>query len=126
MLTDTLSGQCVCPGIDLTCECTIKDENTIGAATVWTGTAFDCPETENEITLPHIPSRFTSTTSLGCNDGAIRGRGIRIEENRYISQVNINVDSYMDGKTVECYHESGIQLKTLISNFSIVFTSGTT
>ena len=101
------------------------DENAIGAVTVWTGTAFDCPETENEITLPHIPSRFTSTTSLGCNDGAIRSRGIRIEENRYTSQVNVTVDSYMDGKTVECYYESDTQLKTLISNFSIMVTSGT-
>ena len=127
-MTDTLSGQCICPGSDLTYECTIMDETAIGVvtSTVWTGTAFDCPETEDEITLPNIIRRFPSTTSLGCNDGAIRGRGIKVEENRYTSQVNVTVDSYMDGKTVECYRGSDIsQQKTLISNFSITVTSGT-
>ena len=112
-----MSSQCTCPGIDLTYECTILDERASGA-TVWTGTAFDCSDTEDEITFLHIRSRFIGT-SRGCNDGAIRGRGIRIEENRYTSQVNITVDSYIDGRSVECFYG-----KTLVGNSTIMITTG--
>ena len=92
-------------------------------ATVWTGTAFDCPETEDELTFLHTRNRFTNINQ-GCNDGAITGRGIRIEENRYTSQVNITVGSYMDGKSVECVSVHGLH-KTLVDNSSIMITSGT-
>ena len=92
-------------------------------ATVWTGTAFDCPETENQLTFVHIRDRFTDTYK-GCNGGAIRGRGLRIEENGYTSQVNIRVDRCMDGRSVECFqYESDMGLM-LIGNFSITITSG--
>ena len=89
-------------------------------ATVWTGTAFDCPETENQLTFLH--SRFNNTYR-GCNGGAISGSGIRTQENRYTSQVNITVDSDMDGGSVECFHENKMG-KTLVKNFSIMITSG--
>ena len=98
-------------------------DDSAAGATVWTGTAFDCPEIEDELTFLHTRNRFTNT-SRGCNDGAITGRGIRIEENRYTSQVNIMVDSYMDGKSVECVSDHGIH-KTLVDNSSIMITSGT-
>ena len=92
-----------------------------GGATVWTGTAFNCPETEDELTILHI-NTFTDTYR-GCNDGAIGGRGIRIEDDRYTSQVNITVDSYMDGRSVECFYERDMS-KNLVGNSSIMIPSG--
>ena len=114
-----MSALCTCPGFILTYECTIMDDRASGA-TVWTGTAFDCPDTENKLIFLH--SRFT-ITYRGCNGGAISGSGIRTQENRYTSQVNITVDSDMDGGSVECFHENDMG-KTLVNNFSIMITSG--
>ena len=96
------------------------DEHVSGA-TVWTGTAFDCPGTEDELNFLHI-NTFTDIYR-GCNNGAIRGRGIRIEEDRYTSQVNITVAPYMDGRSVECFYEYAIG-KNLVGNSTIMITSG--
>ena len=100
------------------------DEHGSGA-TVWTGTAFNCSETEDKLTLLHIRDRFSSIIR-GCNDDAISGHGIRIDGNRYYtSQLNIIVDSYMDGKSVECFYDRNIVGETLVGNSTIMITSGT-
>ena len=93
-------------------------------ATVWTGTAFNCPDAGDEMIFLHSMSRFINT-SRGCNGGAITGRGIRIEEDTYTSQVNITIDSYMDGKSVACVYERESS-RTVVNNSSIAITSGTT
>ena len=47
-------SRCICPGDTLTYECTV-----VGlGVTVWTGSAFSCPSSNNEIALLH--SRFLS------------------------------------------------------------------
>ena len=65
------SSQCVCPGDELTYECTVEGD---AGATLWTGTVFDCPETENQLEFVHR-RRFIKTIRT-CNNGAIVGRGI--------------------------------------------------
>ena len=112
---------CICPGFNLTYECTTAMSDA-GGATVWTGTAFDCPETEDQLTFVHIRDRFNDTYR-GCSGGAISGRGLRVEESGYTSQVNITVDDYMDGRSVECFYVNDMG-KTLLANYSIMVTSG--
>ena len=127
VLTNTFhSSQCTCTGFNLTYECIImSDINSTGGATVWTGTAFDCPATENQLTFLHIRDRFIDAYR-GCNGGAITGHGLRIEENRYTSQVNIIVDRHMDRRSVECFYQKNDNKQglSLVDNFSIMITSG--
>ena len=95
--------QCVCPGDDLTYECTV-----VGAgSTVWTGSAFSCSTSNNEITLLH--SRFSSTQGDygSCNNGDIVARSLSVEGNNYTSQLNVTVTYDTAGKTIMCLYSDG-------------------
>ena len=98
-------SDCVCPGHELRLECTIVG----GVATVWTGSAFDCPALFNEIVLIHY--RFASGTHYGrCNNGRIIVRSINTTSDsdgiKYISQLIIQLDENgrLKGRTVKCVH----------------------
>ena len=89
----TLSG-CTCPGYKVEYECT-----TVGmGATVWHGTAFNCPS--NEITLRH--SQFDRVHAIGeCNQGDICAHAeSNGSNNRYTSRLIVNVTSALNDKTV--------------------------
>ena len=113
------SSQCICPGHILTYECTIESDTGV-TGTLWNGTAFDCPDTENQINLLHT-RQFTGIR--GCSYGAILGQGVRVMDNRYTSQLNITVDFFMDGKSVACFYYNGSSI-TLIGNMSVTLTTG--
>ena len=96
-------SDCVCPGHELRLECTVVG----GIATIWRGSAFDCPGSANGILLRH--SRFASGTHYGeCNNGRIIGRSINTTSDsdgiKFISQLIIQLDENgtLDGRTVEC------------------------
>ena len=115
------NNQCLCSGDTLTYECTTFGESGGAIATIWTGTAFDCPQTENKLTLLHTLS-FTDTNPLICNDGAILVRGILVVSGgNYTSQLNITVNSDMNGQTVECFYDNGFRTQ-VIGNFSMTLT----
>ena len=105
---------CACPGDILTYKCIIM--GTYFGVTVWTGSAFmsNC-----EITLLHI--RFPSVADE-CNNGAIVGRSLSVEDNNYTSQLNIIVTPDIAGKTIECGQddESGF----IIYHSSVLPSSG--
>ena len=75
-----------------------------GGTTLWEGTAFDCPSRFNEILLRH------SLFGLGppgpasglCNDGAIAARSIGVEDNNFISELNVTVSTNLHDKTIQC------------------------
>lgn len=98
---------CICPGDILTYECTV----TGGHATVWTGSAFDCPSAGNDITLLH--SHFMHKGS--CNNGTIMARSLSVKGNNYTSQFNVTVASDMAGKTIECLKSNGTHDILLLS-----------
>ena len=116
-----LSG-CVCPGKELRLECTVVG----GFATIWRGTAFDCPGHGDEIDLHH--SRFESGIAFECPKGMIIGRS----HNRtydglnytFTSQLIIHLPSLnsmsntLEGETVLCLHNS----VTVIGNHTIAHT----
>ena len=92
---------------------------TLGGATVWRGTAFDC--SSYEITLLH--SRFADGTFGVCNDGDIVARSLSVENNNYTSQLNVNVTSKIAGKTIECVNDdtnATIQFSTVTP----IYTTG--
>ena len=71
-----------------------------GGATLWSGTAFDCATNENDIILRH--NEFNSSTSGECNQGDITAQSVRVQDNRFISQLNVTVSNELNNKTVKC------------------------
>ena len=57
----TSANACVCSGDTLYYEYSV----TGGIATVWKGSAFDCSQKRNEITVPH--GEFSQFVGLSCN-----------------------------------------------------------
>ena len=105
---------CTCPGYILIYECTIVGEG----ATVWKGSAFDCHNARDSIHLSHS-QLFSSKT---CTGAAIKGQIIRVMDNCYTSQLNVNVSSDMIEKSIECVHDNDTQC--LIGNISLSLTTG--
>ena len=120
-------SECVCPGRELRLECTVVG---VGS-TVWSGTAFDCPERGNEILLRH--SQFESGGAVGeCNNGMIIGhfhnRTFDGLNSKYTSQLTIQLPSLnatnntLEEKTVECIYDNGTTV-TVIDTHTITYTS---
>ena len=110
------SSNCVCEGYTLVYECRVT-----GGNIVWRGTAFECRSSSNEIVFlqnqpgPHL-----------CNNGAIRGRIIRADENDpYVSRLTIVVCTEMVGKNISCLHDVGGTEK-LVGSSVLTLTTGNT
>ena len=92
-------------------------------STVWKGSPFECPSSNNEVILLH--SRYSSSngtySSASCNyNGSVRivGQIVGVSENTYISQVTISDSaskSGLIGKTVECVHDNGSASEVIMS-----------
>ena len=84
-------------------------------ATIWKGTAFNCPGSGNEITLLH--SSYTSGAALGsCGDGVLRinGSGFQnVTNKQYFSQVHITASSSVNGASVECAYSDTENISTV-------------
>ena len=99
----TAINDCTCPGYNSLYECTVI----MGIATVWKGTAFNCQSAGNEIVLLHN-TNFTSLRTETCNSGVISGRIIRANNGIYTSQLVVRVSVEMNGSTVVCAHDTGV------------------
>ena len=92
---------CACVDSLLTFTCTAVG----GGSTLWDGTAFDCIGNGNSILLRH--DRFSSGGVDGqCNNGAITGQSIGVENECYTSQLNVTVDPTLNMRTIRCTHTS--------------------
>ena len=108
---------CTCEGYDQVYECRI----TGSGATVWRGSAFDCPATGNEISFLHS----SPDTDKTCNDGAISGHIIQAENGAYVLQLTVSVSAEMIGTTINCFHDSG-GTQNQIGSSLIALTRGIT
>jgi hypothetical protein len=100
---------CACPGEVLTYTCNIAG----GGTTLWTGSAFDCSSTSDEIRLRH--STFASGgTSGSCNNEAMRARSIGLSNgNCYTSELSVTVSTSFNGRTIECIYNTGTSERTI-------------
>ena len=90
-------------------------------ATIWRGTAVDCPDIGHEIILWHRPSVFME--KRGCASRDITAYGVRIEENCYTSQLSITVlDLSMNNESVQCFYSNGTS--TIVGHSYIEATKG--
>lgn len=97
-MLQTNSSCGVCAGQQLLYECTVVGPGT----TIWEGSAFQCAG--GSILLSH--SLFLSGTTDVCNNGAIVGRSLSVDNNCYTSQLSITTDVTMDGETILCVHNN--------------------
>ena len=83
-----------------------------GIATLWRGTAFDCPLDDSEIILRH--TQFTTNREIGiCNNGNLVGRSIGVANDCYIAQLNVTVIESFNDKTVQCDFTSTAGTRTI-------------
>ena len=119
MFRQVSSSDCASPGLrycdTLTFECTVVG----GFGTVWRGLAFDCENSNNEITLLH--SRFVNGTIGTCNNDSIIGRSIGDENGTcFTSQLSVTITPDIIGNTIECIHDDYEHVNTtVVGSFTI-------
>ena len=109
-----LMSNCTCIGYPLEFQCVV-----IGpGATIWRGSALNCPSSLNKIQLYH--SQFASGTAAGsCNSGNIVARSLDTVGGQYRSQLNIhNLTPEMNGTTIKCLYDNGTHIHS-INNLTI-------
>ena len=109
----TTSTSCTCLGHIVTYECTVIR----GLGTIWTGSAFTCTSSSNEIYLLE-----NTGNSFRCSNGMITGRVIRTGDESYTSQLNVIVGSDLIGKNISCAHTDG-SATGIVGSSTIVFTT---
>ena len=95
-----LSGDatnCMQEGSIFTYECTVTDTNGIGS-TIWSGNAFQCMQSSNQITLTH--SRYESGLNSTCGNFSAVSVGTNGSE--YTSRLTFFGDNKLNGTTINC------------------------
>ena len=109
-----IGDYCTCPNRIATYKCVVNGTG----FTLWQGTAFECPASENIIRLRH--SEFSNGTMGLCNNREIVGYSIRVGPGgTYTSQLNVSVNSNVINKTIECAHQSSALNITPIDSMTI-------
>ena len=87
------------------CNITYICDVTGNGFTIWSGSAFDdCSgSSSNEIRFSHASFRAESEQFV-CNNGAVRGRSLTVNENTYTSELSVMVNSNFIGSTINCTH----------------------
>ena len=99
--------------------CTVVGEG----STVWTGSAFDCPDSNDSIILRHHQFSTDNTTAQGmCNNGSIIGRGVSVDGDCFTSQlyVKFSVTLNLEGENVICIYKNGSH-ELIVGNTTIRF-----
>ena len=108
------NSNCACEGYKQVYECRVT------GVTLWTGSAFVCSSSSNELTLLKSNSDMRV-----CNNGAIVGRIIRVENDTYVSQLTVLVSAETVNMNICCLHENGSSTK-LIGSSLLTTTTGNT
>ena len=97
------TNPCNCLDQTLTYECTVIGDP--GGATIWTGTALNCPS--DEIVLLH--RRFTESDGAirSCNNGTTVAQGFSVQDNLYTSQLNVTIVPNVARKSIMCLYDGG-------------------
>ncbi len=71
---------------------------------MWSGTAFDCPGSNNIIALAH--ALYSVGTAGTCTNGAISGNGTSVDTSGagtcYTSELSVTISANMDEQSVVC------------------------
>ena len=109
---NTNTNGCVCPGDILAYQCTVMGGS--GGATVWIGTALDCPS--EEIILLHQHFTESGGTIRSCNNSETTvPQSPYVQDDFYTSQLNVTIELDIAGKTVICVYDSMDNYTTWVS-----------
>ena len=100
-----IKDDCICPGHNMTLECTVVAPP--GGSIVWSGTSFNCPNSNNEIDL--LYTRLNESSGE-CNNGSIVAWSSGIDsEDTYTSQLIVEINSWTSivGQTIACQYDNG-------------------
>ena len=124
-LVITDAGDCLCPGNNLTLNCTANGvRNSMAGSISWSGSAFNCTSQENEIILLHAQAGSSGTHT--CNNEAIVGWSLSpLNNETFISMLKVLMSSALIGKSITCYQDDGEQ-KQILGSYSIPGTTTTT
>ena len=122
-MVPSISSDCICLGNNVTYECTVQGD--YGGFTLWMGDFFYCSLSNHEQLIELSHSQLLTNNVHGgeaklCNNGNIVGRIIRIENDSFISQLNVTLTSDIVGKSIECAYDNG----TVHSVGSLSITTG--
>ena len=95
------TNPCNCLDQTLTYECTVTGG--LGGATVWTGTALDCPG--DEIVLLHRRFIDPDRAIRSCNNGATVAQSLSVQDNLYTSQFTVTIVPNVAGKSIMCFYD---------------------
>ena len=109
------TADCVCPGQNFTYECSVVG----GRFTVWRGTVVSAG---CEVTLFHTEFGVPGATRGVCNNGAVVGYNIGVENNCYTSKLDILVSPGLNGRTVECIIDN-VTTNTVIDTSTLFITT---
>ena len=75
---------------------------------MWQGTAFQCPQSSNEIALRH--ALFLGSVGV-CNDGAICAHADSIiSPDCFVSNLTVYITPGLEGRTVRCEYDDGARV----------------
>ena len=90
---------CIPVGRNISYQCTVNDtSDPLIGSTVWSGSAFHCPRTSNQISLLHI--QFEDMKPGSC--GTLRATALKVSGSNYVSQLNLTATNELNGKTLVC------------------------
>ena len=99
-------------------ECSIMGG--FGGSTIFRGKPSpfaDCTGNPNLLSLPHSQFDHESQDVIRtCNDDAVIGRSISIQNGTYTSQLSITITSELLGDTIQCIHNNGRSLSEVGSS----------
>jgi hypothetical protein len=86
---------------------------------VWQGSAFQCPQSSDEIALRH--AQFLGSVGV-CNDGAICAHADSISsQSSFVSNLIVYITPELEGRKVRCEHDDGIAV-VLVGSFTLNIT----
>ena len=99
-LTRNFGSGCVENGSNVNYTCTVVDTNIILVSTIWEGSDFNCPPT-NDISLQHI--RYNTTGDSGiCNGGAFSAESVGVVGNEYTSRLTVMASLSLNDTLISC------------------------
>lgn len=117
--TEPEDAACACPGQKLIFTCAIRG----GGSTLWSGTAFNCSNSNNEIQLRHTQFTVFGGPSGSCNNHTINATSNGVMDGSYCSQLVVRVSTSLNNKTIQCTHDSDMG-PALIGNSTLKFMYG--
>ena len=97
---ETTGLGCIPEGRNVTYQCTVNDTSSVGS-TVWSGSAFQCPDNSNQINLLH--NQFDEKSGVLPSCGTLRTTSLRVNEgSNYVSQLSLTATTELNGTTISC------------------------